>query len=250
MDSIQVVNLSKTFGKVVALDNVSTTLRTGKIYALLGHNGAGKTTLLKHVLGLYRIQVPGSVIYSSAGKHEGKNFRKDIMFSSEDVALFDDLTVDEHINFIINVHRIHEKDYLNEYEKLLHMFELQNKRKRLINTLSNGMKKKVSLIAALIAENKFCVIDEPFAALDPEAIFCLKNYLVSNVNRATYILSTHQLAILESFTLADALLELILMKEGKIVFQGSKKELLEYVSVDNIEEAYLKFYTEGESREQ
>ena len=101
------------------------------------------------------------------------------------------------------------------------------------------MKKKVSHISALFPNTPFCILDEPFAGLDPIAIYNLKKHIKDTYKRRTYIISTHQLAILDSINISPQNIYLVLMNKGKIVFQGSKKELLIDNRFKNIENAYI-----------
>lgn len=93
----------------------------------------------------------------------------------------------------------------------------------------------------MLTESDFCFLDEPFSGLDPVSIFKLKSFLCDDIEKnRTYIISTHQLAILESIVIPDELMVILLMKDGKLIHQGTKKNLLESTGEESIEKAYIK----------
>ena len=93
----------------------------------------------------------------------------------------------------------------------------------------------------VLTESDFCFLDEPFSGLDPVSIFKLKSFLCDDIEKnRTYIISTHQLAILESIVIPDELMVILLMKDGKLIHQGTKKNLLESTGEESIEKAYIK----------
>ena len=244
IDKIKVNNITKVFDSVIALNNVYIQFEKGKVYALLGHNGAGKTTLIQNILGIQKLKKTidsGEIIYlSNEIKIRGNEYKNHLSYSPEIYSLFEDLSVMEYLTFVAKVYK-RPKTSEELIKKLIEYFELKGKENRFIYSLSNGMKRKVAHIAALLTESDFCFLDEPFSGLDPVSIFKLKSFLCDDIEKnRTYIISTHQLAILESIVILDELMVILLMKDGKLIYQGTKKNLLESTGEESIEKAYIK----------
>lgn len=244
IDKIEVNNITKVFDSVIALSNVSIQFEKGKIYALLGHNGAGKTTLIQNILAIQKLKKAvdsGEITYlSNEVKIKGNKYKNNLAYSPEIYSLFEDLSVIEYLTFVAKVYN-RPKSSKELIKGLIEYFELKGKENRFIYSLSNGMKRKVAHIAALLAESDFCFLDEPFSGLDPVSIFKLKSFLCEDIEKnKTYIISTHQLAILESIVISHELMVILLMKDGKLIYQGTKKNLLELTGEESIENAYIK----------
>ncbi|MDQ0256414.1 ABC-2 type transport system ATP-binding protein [Evansella vedderi] len=239
VDQIKIKNLSKSYGKTTALRDINIEFNKGKIYAVLGHNGAGKTTLMKEILGLYKKN--DAIHYY----HDGQviSFPKyQMSFSPEQYSLLEDLTALEYLMFVAKLYKKYHSVTQEKIYELLRIFELYEKRNKFLFTMSNGMKKKISHIAAIVLETDFVFLDEPFAALDPVSIYTLKKMMKENIHNQTYILCTHQLDIVDSLGMKNDRFEVILLKQGNLIFQGNIKQLLYNTNKDSIEEAYLYYH--------
>ena len=204
---INVVNISKKYGKEEVVKNASFTVNAGEIAVLLGPNGAGKSTTIKCIIGLLKykgqIQICG---------YENKSIEAKKCFSyiPEVPAMFDMLTVYEHIEYMAAAYKI--KDYKENAEELLVAFDLADKRNKLGKELSKGMQQKVSICCALIVQPKVILFDEPLVGLDPKAIKELKRtFMLLKDQGCTIIISTHMLDSVDEFW--D---KVIIMKEGYI----------------------------------
>ena len=178
-----------------------------------------------------------------------KDFKYDMSYSPEVYTLFDDLTIIEYLHFVANIYRknisIQEK-----IADLLERFSLNEQKNKFIFTLSNGMKRKVSHIAALMLDSPFTILDEPFTALDPTSIYLLKDYLVHKIKQSqqTFIMSSHQLAILDSIELDEDFIEVIFLENGRLLFAGKKTQLFTLTGSKTLEEAYMKMQRENLSQ--
>lgn len=211
-----VTNLSKTYHKVQAVKNISFQVEAGEIAVLLGPNGAGKSTTIKCVTGLLKYE--GDI--DICGNHNKTLEAKKLFgYVPEVPALYDLLTVYEHIEFMANAYGV--KDYKEKAENLLERFELIDKRDKLGKELSKGMQQKVSLCCALITEPKVILFDEPMVGLDPKAIKELKKvFMELKESGAAVIISTH---IIDS---VDELWDkALIMKDGEVVFARTRQEL-------------------------
>lgn len=230
---LEVKNLSKSFKKNKAIDNISFKLNTGEIAILCGPNGAGKTTTLKCVLSLLR-KDSGDVLIDGKSTKD-RTVRENLAYIPETPDLYNLLTVWEHFKFIALAYKI--ENWTSKADELMSVFNLSNKKDSLAKDLSKGMKQKVSIIMALIHDPNIILIDEPFVGLDPNGIKEFKEILskIKSLGK-TILVSTHILASMEE--ISDTM---ILMKEGKIVDSGSKEYLKEkYNELGNIEDLFFK----------
>jgi ABC-2 type transport system ATP-binding protein len=164
---VQVENLVKKFGEVVAVNGLSFDVEEGEIFGLIGPDGAGKTTALRILSGVMEL-TSGSVEISGVkipgGEEKVKEF---IGYMPQKFSLYPDMTVDENVDFFAQIYGI-EKDLLNERLKpLLNMTRLDKFRDRLAEKLSGGMKQKLALMATLIHRPKLLILDEPTTGVDP-----------------------------------------------------------------------------------
>lgn len=239
---LKIHKLTKNYGNFKAVDDVSFTVEKGEIFGLLGENGAGKSTIIKTMLGLnpFEGNDSGEIIFKDLSiRNNSSEIKKIIGYVPENRVLIEDLTGEEFIDFIFQIYNVkqysqdeynHKKDYLFE------LLKLKERKKNLICNYSNGMKKKILLISALIHDPEILIIDEPFASLDPESIFIVKKLLgVLSKKGCTIILSSHNLSIIEN--LCE---NIFIINRGKNVFSGSIDKLYKDCMVSTLEEAYIK----------
>ena len=192
---IQVQNVTKKYGKVLANNNISFSVEPGQIAVLLGPNGAGKSTIIKSIAGLLRFSGEISIC-----GHPNKSIdaKAKLGYVPELPAVYDLLTVWEHMEFIA---RAYKMDDWREYaEKLLTRMELIDKKDKLGKELSKGMQQKVSICCALLHRPDVLIFDEPMVGLDPHAIKELKQIFLEERERgAAVLISTHMLDSVENF---------------------------------------------------
>jgi len=243
LNEIDIKNLSVAYSHKFVLNNITTNFKKGNLYALIGHNGAGKTTLIKQILKVdLRNTHKISYLDENNEKLTDKHIKYSLSFSPEKPILFEELTVMEYISFVVKMYGSYNQDSKNRIETLLTLFHLENKKNKYIFALSNGMKKKVCHIAALSLNSDFTFLDEPFAALDPVSIYDLKNYIVSNFRETTFIISTHQLDIIDNLPIDNSVLNIRILTQGNLIFNGTKEALLRNGHYKSIEEAYMSLH--------
>lgn len=190
---IQVKNVSKKYGKMLANDNVSLTVQPGELAVLLGPNGAGKSTLIKSICGLLRFTGDIEICGHPNRSMEAKRL---LGYVPEMPAMYNMLTVEEHLQFIAKAYRL--QNWQQYAEDLMIRFELDDKRKKLGQELSKGMQQKVSICCALLLRPKAVILDEPFVGLDPHAIRQLKELMRQIKTDGTALLiSTHLIESME-----------------------------------------------------
>lgn len=213
---LQINQLSKKYGKNLAVDQVSLVVPVGKVGILLGPNGAGKSTIIKSVAGLVRYT--GEVLIQGipAKKVEAKRI---FGYVPEIPVMFESLTVREHLEYIRRAYKVDVSD--EEIEKLLQRFELFDKQEKLGNELSKGMMQKVSICCALLIKPQVILFDEPMVGLDPAAIKELK-IVIQELKEAgtTIVISTHMIEMVKD--LWDIM---FVMNKGHIIATYDKEQV-------------------------
>lgn len=207
--------LSKKFGKLLAVDQVDLSIPDGTVAILLGPNGAGKSTVIKSIAGLLRYDGNITIQNLPARTVEAKKL---FAYVPELPALYDNLTVREHLTFISKAYGIEDEEEYIEY--LLERFELLDKQDKLGNELSKGMMQKVSICCALAIKPKVILLDEPMVGLDPKAIKELKDVVLElKEDGVTVLISTHMLEMVKE--LWDVM---FVMNKGKILATYTKEQ--------------------------
>lgn len=209
-------NISKQYEKTEAVKQVSFHVAPGEVAILLGSNGAGKSTTIKCVVGLMKHE--GHV---QIGGYSGKSTeaKQICSYVPETPALYDMLTVYEHLEFIAHAYKL--ANFEEKAEELLHRFDLGDKRDKLGKELSKGMQQKVSICCGLLTEPKLIFFDEPMIGLDPKAIKELKKVIAElKANGSAVVISTH---IIESID--DFWDKALIMKEGRVLVQTTRQSL-------------------------
>ena len=190
---LEVIHLTKKYGKTLAVDDVGFTVPDGKIGILLGPNGAGKSTVIKSIAGLLRFKGAIRIQGQDSRTVEAK---KCFAYVPELPYMYEALTVREHIEFISRAYGISISE--EEVSALFERFELEDKQDKLGGELSKGMMQKVSICCALITRPKVILLDEPMVGLDPAAIKELKDQLLELKDQGcTVLVSTHMLEMVK-----------------------------------------------------
>lgn len=216
MDNVLVCkDLTKRYGKVLALDNISLTLQSGRIVGLLGPNGSGKTTLIKLINGLL---TPDSGSVTVCGNRPGPFSKAEVSYLPDSIYLNSWMTVKQIVDFFRDFYQ----DFRPElaYEMLEKLGISPEKR---LKTLSKGNKEKVCLILTMSRNAKLYVLDEPIAGVDPAARDYVISTIINNYNpEATVLISTHLISDVE-----QALDEVIFIQNGHILLQKTVDEIRE-----------------------
>jgi ABC-2 type transport system ATP-binding protein len=236
---IELKNITKHYGNFRAIENVTLSINEGQIYSLLGANGAGKSTIIKLITNLNKLtdKDHGEIIISDNGKRiTPREIMGKIGYVPEDRVLIEDLTGEEFVDFIARLNKCELKSIKKQKDYLFELFEMAKRKKGMIRFYSNGMKKKILIISALVHSPKILIVDEPFASLDPESIFILKGLFRELANRGcAVVISSHNLRVAED--ISD---KILLINRGKVLFEGTKKSLFNKIDVLSLEEGYIK----------
>ena len=220
-DMIKIKNVSKLYGEKKALDKVSFEVKSGEIFAFIGHNGAGKTTLIKSICGILDFDAGEILIDGKSIKDDPLECKKEMAYISDDPELYEDMKAISFINFVCDMYDVPTEVRERNIGRFAKMFGMEEELGNTIRSFSHGMKQKVALIAALSHEPKVLVMDEPFVGLDPKAIFDMKEVMREVVKKGgTIFFSTHILDMAEK--LCD---RVAIVKNGRIVKVGDMKEI-------------------------
>lgn len=213
---LEIQELSKSYGKTLAVDKVSFLVPGGQVGILLGPNGAGKSTIIKSIAGLLRYKGRIGIQGISSKELAAK---KIFAYVPEIPAMFDALTVREHIEYVRKAYGSSITE--DEVEVLLKRFELDDKQEKMGNELSKGMMQKVSICCAMAIKPKVMLLDEPMVGLDPRAIKELKEVVLELRNSGvTVLISTHMLEMVKD--LWDVM---FVMEKGKVIGSYNKSEV-------------------------
>lgn len=217
---IDVEHVTKHYGQVTALDDISFSIQKGEIVAFLGPNGAGKTTTMRILTG-FMPPTSGTVhIADYDCLEEPWEVKKHIGYLPETPPLYLELTVKEYLTFVGRIKRL-EPDQLKERMKLIvHQTGLNEVQGRVIGHLSRGYRQRVGLAQALLHNPPVLILDEPTTGLDPNQIIEIRDLIKSLAGSHTIILSTHLLA--EATAICQ---KVIIIHQGKIVAIDTPKQL-------------------------
>lgn len=195
---IEISDLYKSYDGVRALDGFSLKIKEGEFFGLIGPNGAGKSTLLKSLVGLIKPESGEIRISGINALADGMQTKTIIGYAAEEPALYEYLTGREFLEFVGGLRNIAEEQLTRRIEELLDSFSMKEKAEELVADYSHGMRQKISLSAALLAETKVLLLDEPTNGLDPESAFHLKQMLQDRcAGGTTIVFSSHVLDTVE-----------------------------------------------------
>lgn len=235
--SLSIKNVTGGYGPIPVLKDISFEVKQGEMVGLIGLNGAGKSTTIKNIMGLLTPRLGTIEIDGETLKEHPESYRKKIGFIPETPALYEELTLKEHIEVTAMAYDIPLDIAFKRAQKLLETFRLENKLDWFPANFSKGMKQKVMVLCAFLIEPSLYIIDEPFLGLDQLAINALLELMDEMRNQgAAILMSTHILATAEKY--CD---RFVVLHEGLIRAQGSILDLQEEFSLpdSSLDEIYV-----------
>jgi ABC-2 type transport system ATP-binding protein len=214
--AVETRGLTRTFGTKRAVDGIDLQVPAGSFYGFLGPNGAGKSTTIKCLTGLLRPSGGEMRILGIDPLHDPVEIKRRVGVVPEDLALFDRLTAHETLSFVAQVHGLPTATLQSRSTDLLSLMDLTSASTTLVADFSHGMRKKLSLAAALLPAPRLLFLDEPFEGIDAVASRQIKDLLQAFVGRGgTIFLTSHILEIVERLST-----HIGVIADGKIVAQG------------------------------
>jgi ABC-2 type transport system ATP-binding protein len=240
---IHIQAISKTYGRKLAVKNLSLDVRQGEVFAFLGANGAGKTTTIKMLVGLL---MPDSGCMR-LGEHDVVSQPREasrlVGYVPDQPYLYDKLTGREFLEFIAAIYGMSATETRDSIAEQIETFSLSEFVDRLTETYSHGMKQRVVFAAALVHRPRILILDEPMVGLDPHSMRVVKDLLRRQAKQGTTVfMSTHTL------TLAEEIADRIgVIKTGKLQFVGSLQDLRTHTQRDgeSLERMFLELTAEA-----
>lgn len=222
---IQVQNLTKRYGNLVAIDNVSFRVGHGEILGFLGPNGAGKTTTMRIISG-YMPPTDGTVRVGDFDVLEDPiKAKRQIGYLPENPPLYNDMTVQGYLDFVADIKNVSGKNKKAKIDLAMERCGITDVRKRLIGNLSKGYRQRIGIAQAIVHDPAVLVLDEPTIGLDPKQIIEIRYLIKSLAGDRTVILSTH---LLPEVTMTCT--RVVIINEGKIVLEESLETLSQRVN--------------------
>jgi ABC-2 type transport system ATP-binding protein len=220
--AVQAVELTKQFGEFTAVDGVSFTVRRGVIFGFLGPNGAGKTTTIRMLLGLLKPTAGAATVLGFDIVRQTAEIKERIGYMSQRFSLYDDLTVDENLNFYGRTYGVRGKQLRARKSFVLQMAGLEGRERELTRNLSGGWKQRLALGTAIIHEPEMLFLDEPTAGVDPISRRAFWDLLYELAEAGTTIMvTTHYMDE------AEHCQNLAFIQRGRIVAYGSPADIKE-----------------------
>ena len=221
MKRLEIIDLYAGYEKLSILEGVSLEVKPGEIVGLIGPNGSGKTTLIKTLLGILppisgSIRIDGKLTEDHEEELKGKT-----AYIPEIPYLYDELTLEEHLQFTAMSSGLTLYDFEKKVQGLLKLFQMEGKLNHFPNSFSKGMRQKVMVMCALLQEPTLMIVDEPFIGLDPKAIKNFIELLMDYRKKGIGILmSTHVLDSAEK--ICD---RFVILNQGVALFSGTLEEM-------------------------
>ena len=239
---IELVNLSKRYGKTHAVDELSLTVPDGELFGFIGPNGAGKTTTIRMIGGLLS-PTSGQVIIDGVDiAKDPVGVKRYIGLIPDRPFLYEKLTGIEFLQFTADLFELNQTDFESKSKEWLNLFGLWDRANELIEAYSHGMKQRLIMSAALLHDPRLLIVDEPMVGLDPRGIKMVRNlFRQLSETGVTVFMSTHTLSLAEE--ICD---RIGIINNGKLIATGTIAELQGAARFGqaNLEQAFLELTQE------
>jgi ABC-2 type transport system ATP-binding protein len=241
--TLEIRNLSKTFGETVALDNFSLTVDKGEVLGLLGPNGAGKTTLISILSGTLG-GFSGSVVFQGVNLFSDRRLKNRIGIVPQDMAFYAELSARDNLFFWGGLYDIPRSRLKRRVEELLVLVELEDRSREPVKRFSGGMKRRLNTAIGLIHEPELLLLDEPTVGIDVQAKISILDIIRRAGDAGTAVIfTTHQLAEVE-----DTCSRIAIMDRGAVLAQGTLAELVRIVGERELVDVSGEFTVDAFSR--
>lgn len=234
--AIEVENLTKRFGDFIAVDSIDFRVPKGSIFGFLGPNGSGKSTTIRMLCGVLRSTSGVGKVLGFDINNEPEEIRKKLGYMSQRFSLYEDLTVEENLDFYAGVYGISKVEREERKRELIEMANLTGKEKALAGSLSGGWKQRLAIGCALIHKPELLVLDEPTAGVDPVSrrVFWEIIHRLSKQG-ITILVTTHYMDEAQSCDLIGFIFN------GKMMSIGTPKQLIDGHQANNLEDVFIHF---------
>ena len=232
--AIQTRNLTKKYGNLTVVDDVSFSVAEGELFSVLGLNGAGKTTIIKMLSCLIEPTGGDAIVLGNSILKNPYKIKQDINVSPQETAIAPNLSVYENIEMIAGIYDFGKTEIAEKTEAIIKRLKLEEVKNKKAKKLSGGMQRRLSIAMALITEPKVIFLDEPTLGLDVLARRELWSIIKAMKGKTTIILTTHYME--ESEALSDRVAVII---KGKVNMIGAVDELLQKTKTNKLEDAFV-----------
>lgn len=229
---IEVKELVKEYGELTAVDRINLQIEEGEIFGLLGPNGSGKTTTISCILSLIHYNRGKIKIFGKSMSAKAYDIKKDIGIVLQDVAVFDELSVEENIRYFCGLY-VQDRELLRQYvEEAMDFVGIREFRKFRPKKLSGGLLRRLNIACGIAHKPKLIILDEPTVAVDPQS----RNNILEGIQKlnregATILYTSHYMDEIEQICT-----DIAIMDKGKIIAKGTKEEIKDMIGVEeNIE---------------
>lgn len=241
---IHLEGLTKSFGKIHAVNQISLKVKRGTIYGLLGPNGAGKSTTIRMICGVLRPTSGTAVIDGLDVYKQSEEIKARIGYMSQKFSLYDDLTVLENLKFYASLYGIYGRERDQRITQLIEMAGIHGREHQLAGHLSGGWKQRLALGCALIHKPSLLILDEPTAGVDPVArrIFWELIFKLA-AQGITVLVTTHYMDEAESCD------RVAFIFDGTVIAEGTPREMIDGIGAKNLEDVFINYVekTTGQS---
>ena len=221
MIAIETKNLSRKFGKTVAVNSLDLVVPQGSLYGLIGPNGAGKTTTIRMLTGLLEPSSGEILIEGNSTHHDWRQLSHKIGYMPDFFGVYEDMLVWEYLDFFGRCHNLPASQRSKVVEELLELVDLADKRNDYVESLSRGMRQRLCLAHTLVHDPQILLLDEPASGLDPRARIEMRELLRElGAMGKTIILSSHIL-----HELAELCDSIGIIEKGSLVYSGSLEDI-------------------------
>lgn len=238
---LEIRNLSKSYGKKLALNNINLKFDNG-LYGLLGPNGAGKSTLMNIITDNLKAD-NGEILWNGIDYQTlGVKYREILGYMPQQQGLYNGFTGKRFLNYIAVLKDIPKKEILLQIEESAKKVNLQNELDKKINMYSGGMKQRLLIASCILGNPKLIIFDEPTAGLDPKERVRVKKLMQELSSKSIVIIATHIVPDIENITK-----EIVILKEGVLIEKNTPEKLIEkYAPNGDLEDVYMNIFENKE----
>lgn len=238
---LEIRNLSKSYGKKVALNNINLKFDNG-LYGLLGPNGAGKSTLMNIITDNLKAD-NGEILWNGMDYQKlGVKYREILGYMPQQQGLYNGFTGKRFLNYIAVLKDIPKKEILLQIEESAKKVNLQNELDKKINMYSGGMKQRLLIASCILGIPKLIIFDEPTAGLDPKERVRVKKLMQELSSKSIVIIATHIVPDIENIAK-----EIVILKEGVLIEKNTPEKLIEkYAPNGDLEDVYMNIFENKE----